>query len=137
MRTKTVSYKVYKFSELSDKAKEKAKYDHFAACPPGFESEAFASLEKLAKHFGGKLTDYEIDYDGGYSPSLAAFDMPEDWTREDIAAKLKDLGGYNPTTLKGLGDCKLTGVCFDEWAIDGFRWEFFNGGIRRHDASRV
>ena len=91
-----------------------------------------ASLKALAEHFGGRLVDWSIDWSGS-SYSCATFDMPEneyggdaEWHNE-IAGKLLMLGSYNAETLKGLGDCKLTGACFDESAIDGFRQAWFAG----------
>ena len=36
------------------------------------------------------------------------------------------LGDFNPSTLKGVGECKLTGVYSDEWLIDGAREAYFS-----------
>ena len=125
MRTKTVN--VYKFSELSDKAKERAKSNYATGEGYVWAGEAMDSLKALAKHFDGQLKDYEIDWFNS-SYSSASFDMPE-MTEREIRAKLKELGSYNRKTGKGKGDCKLTGYCLDEDAIDGFRLAF-RGGVR-------
>ena len=54
------------------------------------------------------------------------FDML-DGSAAEIEWRLGELGTYDPLTLKGNGDCRLTGCCTDEDAIDGFR-RAFNGG---------
>ena len=122
MRTKQI--RVYRFAELSDEAKERAKQEYASACGYSWSTEALDSLKALARHFGGELSDWSIDWFGG--PSSASFDMPE-MDRDEIAAELAKLGEYNPETLKGIGDCKLTGYCADESAIDGFRVAFVAG----------
>lgn len=122
---RVIPVKVYKFEELSDGAKEKAKQDYAAAFGFGYSDEAFASLKKLAEHFGGKLENYEVDFFAA-TYSQAHFDMPE-MSRCEIRKRLKNLGPFDPKTLKGLGECKLTGCCTDEYGIDGFRAAFYNG----------
>jgi hypothetical protein len=121
---RTIQTAILKFEELSDEAKQKAKYDYAADCGYSWGDEAFESLKALAAHFDGKLKDWSIDYFGG--PSHCSFDMPE-MSPKDIRAKLKELGTYNKQTGRGNGDCKLTGVCFDEDCIDGFRLAFRAG----------
>lgn len=121
-----VAVKIFTFPELSETAKQKAKQDHAAACGYNWADEALESLKALAKHFGGRLSRYEIDY-FNCSHSSARFDMPE-MEADEIRELLAELGTYNPDTLKGNGDCKLTGVCFDEDAIDGFRAAFMRDG---------
>lgn len=114
-----VAIKVYTFDELSPAAKQRAK-DRYAS-GNGYicAGDAMNSLRALANHFGGKLANYEIDwFDGSYSSTK--FDMPE-LEPEEITERLGDLGDFNPETLKGHGDCKLTGYCADEDAIDGVR----------------
>ena len=122
---RTIQATIYKCDELSDKAKEKAKSDQAALLGYSWSDDAFESLKALAKHFGGKLKDWEIDYFGGCYSSCS-FSMPE-MSPKDIKAKLKELGTYNKRTGRGNGDCKLTGICFDEDAIDGFRLAFRAG----------
>lgn len=128
----TVTRTAYQFDELTDKAKDRAIQSHFDAVGWSWNSEAIASLKALAEHFGGRLTDWQVDFFGN-SYSSASFAMPEneygngaEWHNE-LAGKLLMLGSYDPETLKGHGDCKLTGVCFDESAIDGFRKAFHQG----------
>lgn len=136
METKTIN--VYKFSELSDKAKQRAIYDDQSNGDWPREGEYMDSLKKLAEHFGGKLVDWSIDYSNSTSPSSADFEMgaQEDsglsktaWEKY-LREKLNALGSYNKKTLRGDGDCKLTGTCYDENAIDGFRTAFIREGER-------
>lgn len=138
---KTKSYNVYSFAELSADAKQRAKDQHAANFGFAWSNDYLASLRALAEHFGGKLTDWQIDWFAG-SYSSASFDMPDSdlaslgddfaETEASIAAKLAELGAFDPATLKGSGECKLTGFCGDESAIDGFRIAW-NGGERSLD----
>lgn len=127
---------VYKWPELSEAAKDNArqKYEEHNGGANWFRAEEYLdAIKKLAKHFGGKVVDYSLDWSGGCSPSSMDFEMPTreeigmtktGW-RRDIWAKLRELGRFNRRTLRGHGDCKLTGMCYDENAIDGFRWAFY------------
>lgn len=110
---------VYRFSELSEAAKCRAKQAHAAVHGYTWAEEALESLKKLAEHFDGRLRDYSVDFFAA-SHSWAKFEMPK-MTGAEIRRRMKLLGAFNPQTLKGLGDCKLTGFCMDEDAIDGFR----------------
>lgn len=122
---KTVEVKVYEFKELSEKAKEKAKQDYAALFGYAWQDEALASLKAMAKAFGAKLRDYEVDFFNS-SRSGAKFDAPN-LSRREIKNILAGLGSYDPKTLQGHGDCKLTGFCMDEDALDGFRRAFEGG----------
>jgi hypothetical protein len=124
----------YQFNELSLSAKEKAKYDHKANVGFSSDEEYLESLQVFAETFDARLYDYAIDWFGG-THSWAQFigkggrlqnELPE-LTREEIAARLERLGAYDPETLRGTGECKLTGYCADESALDGFRKAFFAG----------
>ncbi len=115
-----ISVNVCKFEELSPAAKQRAKDDYARYEPYMHSDEALDSLKKLAEYFGGKLSNYCIDWFDS-SPSDASFKMPDDLEEEEIKRRLDNLGGYNPDTLMGNGECLLTGVCTDENAIDGFR----------------
>lgn len=116
---RTIKVKIYGFDELSDKAKEVAKQQYAELDGYVHSDEAMKSIKALAEHFGGKVKSYEIDWFGGTYSSMD-FDMPEGSTWE-IEPLLKKLGSYSKETLKGDGDCVLTGYCMDEAAIDGFR----------------
>ena len=124
MRTETVT--LYKFSELSDAAKARAVTDYRTSEDYHFAEDAMGSIKALAEHFHGRVSDWSIDWLNS-SPSSMRFNMPEDMERVEIQTRLDQLGTFNPDTLKGDGDCKLTGYCADEAAIDGFRAAFMAG----------
>lgn len=122
---RTVEIKVYRFDELSEKAKDKAKQSYMELWGYSWQDDAIASLKALAEAFGAKLRDYEIDF-FNVSHSCANFDAPT-LSRREIKKILAGLGTYDPKTLRGHGDCKLTGYCMDEDALDGFRRAFVGG----------
>jgi hypothetical protein len=130
MREKTI--RVYRFSELSDEVRQRVKDRHAEAFGYSWDREALASLKKLAEHFDGTLKDYGVDFFDA-SPSFAHFEMPEMPARE-IRRRLAALGAFNRKTLKGTGECKLTGYTADEDAIDGFRYAFIREKERDLDA---
>lgn len=139
---------VYRFSELSDKAKDHVR-ERIACWGWDRSSEYLASLKALAEHFGGRLTNWEIE--GDWSGGRVQFNMPEigdllsDTSetededgyideerlealhRVDVQHRLDRLEDYDSKTLEGRGTCALTGWCYDEYAIDGFRKAFFGG----------
>lgn len=116
----TVEIGVYSFEELSEEAKDRVRENWKSIDGYNDHDEAMESLKHLAKHFGGELKDWEIDwFDGSYSH--ATFEMPDDMEYDQVAQRLGALGTFNPETGCGHGDCELTGYCHDEWAIDGFR----------------
>lgn len=127
MRKVIQKFNVYRFSELSDDAKEKAK-QWYQGCGDAYiwGDDALESIKALAKHFGGKLKSYEIDWFDSVPCSPPKFEMPE-MEREEIEELLGQLGSYDHKTLRGHGDCKLTSFCADEDAIDGFRKAFMGG----------
>ncbi len=124
---KTIQIKLYSFNELSKDAQKKAienireditEYHH--------DREALNSLEKFASHFNSQLKNWGIDF-FNYNPSFATFSEVEEIEENELKELIMQMGEFNPDTLKGLGDCKFTGVCFDEDAADGARKAFFNG----------
>lgn len=117
MRLKHVE--VFRFSELSETAKDRAKTDHAASLGFCWAGEYMDSINALAAHFDGRMHHWEIDWFNS-SYSSASFRMPE-MDAKEIKRRLDLLGSYNKRTGKGHGDCKLTGFCADECAIDGFR----------------
>ena len=137
MRQETTTRTVYKFSELDEKAQEAARI-RWAENGWDQDDEYMSSIKALAEHFSGKARDWSVDWSNSSGPSSMDFDMPaqEDsglsktaWAA-DIRGKLRELGQFNRRTLRGHGDCKLTGMCYDENAIDGFRWAFYREGER-------
>lgn len=124
---RTIETKVFEFGELSDAAKEKARDWYREGLEYGWADDAMASIKALADHFNGKMKDWAIDWFDN-SPSSARFAMPE-MEPDEIESKLAQLGTFDPVTLRGHGECKLTGYCADENAIDGFR-KAWNAGER-------
>jgi hypothetical protein len=127
MKTKTIN--VYTFAELSPKAKDKVRYQYeidLGGANWYRGDEYISSLKALTRFFDGVLRDYELDWSGD-GHSYATFDMPE-LDEKEIRERLASLGSYNKHTLKGKGDCKLTGMGCDEDAIDGFRRAFIKNG---------
>lgn len=118
----------YRFAELSETAKDHAKQKFASWDGYSWGDDALESIKALAKHFGGSMTNWSIDWFNS-SHSDATFRMPDDLTFKDIEQRLDELGTYNPETLRGNGDCELTGICFDEDAIDGFRLAFIGGEL--------
>lgn len=124
---------VYKFSELSDRAKQYAKQWHQDIMGFSWNVEYIASLEALAQHFGGRIWDYSYLWDKS-GPSFVEFSFDDDNANvEEVNTKLEELGRYDKETLRGFGDCKLTGFCADENAIDGFRIAWMRDGYRSMD----
>ncbi len=124
---KTATINLYQFSELSDKAKDLVIQKMMENRGYSWGDEAIASFEALIKHFNGTSKNYSIDW-FNCSYSDWEFDMPE-MERAEIERLLSELGTYNPETLRGNGDCKLTGYSADEDAIDGFRIAFLRDNV--------
>lgn len=120
MREVTITFKVYKFEELSAEAKDQVKRYHAEDWGYTWSADALKSIYELAKHFGGRVGMYEIDWFDNMH-SFMNFEMPNDMELEEIERRLAELGSFNEETGKGHGDCVLTGVCTDESAIDGLR----------------
>jgi len=133
---RTIRTKVYKFSELSTKAKSKAlenwayETEYFGA------DECLDSLKKFADHFECELKDYEIDWNSKHGSS-AEFKTPYSYDETDgegeffgenwLKNKIEEMGDYDKDTFKGFGDCVFTGVCYDEDVADGARKAYFEG----------
>lgn len=122
-RTKIIKITLYKFHELNGASKERAKMDFKEG--HNFGHEELASIKALAKHFSGYIADYSISWDAGNYSSMT-FSMPG-LSRPEIRRRLAKLGKFCRQTKKGYGDCKLTGYCTDENAIDGLRLAFLAG----------
>lgn len=122
--SKQVTKTVYRFDELSDEAKDRAR-DFFARNGYIWADYALASIKALAEHFGGTVKDYSIDF-YGYYPSYMRFDMPI-WDEDEDETKWirEQLDEINN------GSCALTGYCADEDAIDGFSQAFEEDGTKK------
>lgn len=116
----TLTIQALRFSELSDRAKKHASQSLIE--PYNHTSEAIASLEAFADAFDASISYADIDFSGAH-PAVIDFDCNA-MDVSELSKRLANLGGYNSTTLRGLGDCKLTGASTDEDVLDGFRIAF-------------
>jgi hypothetical protein len=114
---KEYTAKAYRFSELSEKAQQNVihrwqeeGYHH--------GDDALETIKRMAQAFDGKVTDWSIDWFGGYSN--VEFDMP-DYDKKDIAACFKRLDESKDNS------CPLTGIFFDISAIEEARKAFDKG----------
>lgn len=100
---------VFRFSELSDEAKARAIQSYSEDNEYLWAEEAIASLRALAVHLHGSLRNYSVDFFGaGASHSTATFDM-SDLDDDVLDGIVQSLGSYDAETLRGDGDCVLTG----------------------------
>lgn len=123
MKTITKTETVYEFNELSDAAKDRAR--ELLVSEYIWEEEAMESLKAFAGHFDSSLTKWKINFAcaARSSTDFSCSDLDAD----EIWRRLNELGSFDPKTLMGSGECRLTGFCMDEWAIDGFRKAWFSG----------
>ena len=125
MKTRTIN--VYKFNELSDTAKETALHNYYSSgCEYFWDDAAINTLIAYAEHFGCRITNYAIDFLNHAHTSIS-IEYNFDISDSEIKVLLDELGEYDNETLRGLGECKLTGYCMDEDIIDGFRIAWYNG----------
>jgi hypothetical protein len=126
MRTVTRTINVYKFLELGPAARDKAR--NFIADEYPWIGEAKQAIDALCKKFD-VVPEYELDY-GDFTRSRFSGDFvrrSESWEileridDDELAQIMAGLGTFDAKTLKGHGDCKLTGSFVDELAIDGLR----------------
>ncbi len=126
---KKIEITLYEFSELSKEAKQHALEINANESEYFWGDDAIKSLQKFAEHFNCELKNYYIDWYEKYRNEIF-FSVPDyvkDYSEDELKEIIEGMGTYNKKTLKGLGDCKFTGVCFDEDAADGARIAFYNG----------
>lgn len=123
---KTIQINLYTFSELSKESQQKVIQNFRDTTDYFNDNEAINSLKRFAEHFGSELKDYSIDFFNN-SHSSVKFSEVEEIKENELKELVLSMGEFNPETLRGLGECKFTGVCFDEDAADGARISFFNG----------
>tara|TARA_R110000868_G_scaffold297060_1_gene557392 strand:+ start:283 stop:816 length:534 start_codon:yes stop_codon:yes gene_type:complete len=124
---KTIKINLYNFNELSEKVqKEVIENQRLLMTEYTWDNDALKSLQKFAEHFNSELKDWSIDF-FNYGPSHVKFMEVEEMEETELKDLILKMGSYNKDTLKGLGDCKFTGVCFDESVCDGARKAFFEG----------
>ena len=134
MKTITQDITLYQFDELSDRAKDNAIESMGANDMEHERFEIRKTIQAFEEHMNVTL-DWEIDYTDSMPTKPTRASVP--WYLEDAddpenIESLKDavesLGSYDPETLKGYGDCVLTGVIYDEEIADGARYAFYREG---------
>ena len=126
---RTIEVKVFTFDELSDKAKQNAIETWSGGQEYFWGDEAIESLKQFVDHFNGNLSNWNIDFLDPYRNEYK-LDLPKGMEDEEILNLILSLGSYNKDTLKGDGECKLSGYCMDESLGDGIRESWFNDGER-------
>lgn len=142
MREKII--KLYKFDELSDEAKERARNWYREGNEFGWFGECHDSIKAFEKALPIKIRDYEL---GGYRPSSVSFSVTDDNVVELKGLRLRtwlinhfwnDLEegkyyiGANGRTVSLDAkhrrsnatkevSCPFTGVCYDENLLDPIR----------------
>jgi len=114
---------LYDFDSLSKEAKETAlNWFRDSEMEDGFawDDEALKSLKAFVEYFGATLRNYSIDFSNSSYSSVDVDEIPK-LTAIEQWKLVKKLGDYDKKTLRGTGECLLTGVCFDENLIDGAR----------------
>lgn len=106
---KQVTINLYEFSELSDKAKQRAREWYIRDFEYPWAHEAIESVKRLAGRFNARLVDYEISWDGSM-PSSCSFRIHEELDKQEIENVLAGLQNHD----------ELTGYFTDYPVIEGF-----------------
>ena len=127
---RTLQTTIYKFNELPEEGKEKAierfrqtEYEHGY----NWSDDSVSSVLKFAEHFGCSIERWSFDFAEPHRNEYRIDTPYQEWEEDEVQQALDALGTYDPKTLRGNGECKLTGMCFDEDCIDGFRIEWYKG----------
>lgn len=129
----TVELTLYRFDELTDKAKENAIADMDITID-WFEVEN--TLKAFEEHMCVRYTNWEIDPTNSMPTKPVSVEVPwyfEDSNDSENIDSLRDaierLGSYDPDTKEGYGDCVLTSAFWDEEISDGARKAFLIDGV--------
>jgi len=126
---RTIETNVYNYDELSEEAKQTAleKWGEMQSeFGYNWGDEAIETLKKGIDFLGGYLSNYSIDFAEPYRNSVT-FTCNDMEDHEELYLLIESMGTYNKETLKGHGDCKLTGFSMDENFFDGVRIAYFQG----------
>lgn len=108
MRTETITRNIYTYSEASEELKDKIRenfddgflYEHHM-------EERINTLKAFADYIGA-----DLDYSLSCVPSRGEFiSVKPHWSYHSMYSNLEEL-------LETLGDCVLTGVCYDDDLIN-------------------
>jgi hypothetical protein len=109
---KTATVNIYKFEELSDDAKEKARQWWRTDLDYPWHDESLASIKTFCEFFGVKLTDWSIG-------AFTYYNYKTDATNENFRGlKLKNFNRDNMPTGYCL-DCDLWMTFYDEFKRTG------------------
>ena len=122
MKMRTVTVELYKFSELSDDAKEIARSDYRQHVDYPWFDDALKSIKAFCDEFGVIIKDYEI---GAFSPSCLTTDATNENFRR---VKLKSIDRDNMPTGYCL-DCILWQTFHDQFKRTGDALYAFNDAI--------
>lgn len=115
---KVIETKVYTFDELNDKAKEKALQWWYEAFDYPQGDEAIQTIKEFVSLFHGKVKDYSIDYQNANRSSVT-IQWPDGMIEDMFGLRAYKWIVNNKIPISG--DCPLTGVCWDEIALDSVR----------------
>ncbi len=114
--------KVYKFNELDDQAKQKAREWYRQGFEYHWARENMDSLKAFADWFQLRIRDYSLGGSDNRSQGVKYELRCDDNLLGMSGARLWRYFQNNPHMLPDLsGDCPFTGYCFDETLLDPFR----------------
>jgi hypothetical protein len=118
---KTVEVDVYKFEELSDRAKEKAREWYRSGFDYYWGDDNISSLKEWADWFNVKIKNYSLGGSDNRSQGVD-FDLYIDSNVDQLRGVRLWKWMNNQTVLPDLtGNCPFTGFCFDENLLDKVR----------------
>jgi hypothetical protein len=119
---RVIEQTVYKFDELNDKAKEKARDWYRENMDFAWADDSLESIKAFCNHFGAKLINYSISV---YGPSSCDVDAPASLFR---GLKLKDVDRNAMPTGYCL-DCSLWFTFYDEFKSTGCANKAFEAAL--------
>ena len=109
---RVIEQNIYKFDELNDKAKEKAREWYRENMDFAWADDSLESIKAFCSHFGAKLLEYSVNV---YGHSSCVADAPASLFR---GLKLKDVDRNAMPTGYCL-DCSLWFTFYDEFKRTG------------------
>lgn len=120
MRTETIE--IFKFNELNDKAKERARDWYRNGLDFAWSDESLDSIKAFCEHFGARLTGWSV---GAYSPYSFDVDAPASLFR---GLKLRDVNRDAMPTGYCL-DCALWFTFYDTFKATGCASKAFEAAL--------
>ena len=120
-RTVTTTKEVYKFSELDERAKERAREWYRNGMEYHWSSDNLASLKAWADWFYVNIKNWNLGGSDNRNQDVT-FDLNIDSNVEDLRGVRLWKWMQNQMVLPDLsGNCPFTGYCFDENLLDKIR----------------